>query len=343
MAQSTTTTMPETMKAWLYSSATGGLEKNLELNPTARAPSTLRPNEVLIQVISASINPADYKVPEGSLLVAKALITTPASPGIEFAGRVVVTGPAVKDFQPDQLVYGSLGTPCQFGSLAEYVVCKESNLVRMQDGVDPDHVATVGIAGQTAYQSIKPYVSAGDKVFINGGSGGCGIYAIQIAKALGCHVTTTCSTRNVDFCKDLGADEVIDYSTEDVMALLKSKGQVYSLVVDHVATPDNLYRESDSFLLPGKAFVQVGASSMLTFAHRLVRPSFLGGGKRKYVIMLTQVKKDDLAQVGDWIQQGKVKVILDSTYEFDDAVKAFEKLRTQRSRGKIVIHVSDKP
>ncbi|KAE8389222.1 hypothetical protein ETB97_010753 [Aspergillus alliaceus] len=335
-------TMPSTMKAWLYSSASGGLEKNLKLETAARTPGTLQQNEVLIQVISASINPADYKVPEMGLL-SKAIVTTPASPGIDFAGRVVITGPAVKEFKPDQLVYGSLGKPAQFGPLAEYLVCKESNIVSLPEGVDPDHAATVGVAGQTAYQAIAPYVSAGDKVFINGGSGGCGIFAIQVAKALGCYVTTTCSTRNVEFCKDLGADEVIDYTSEDILTVLKSKGQVYSHVVDHVGTPDNLYNECHSFLLPGKAFIQVGAGSMLTFATRLVRPSFLGGGQRRYIPIITQVSKGDLTQMGEWIQQGKVRVVLDSTYEFDDAVKAFEKLRTGRSRGKIVIHVSEKP
>ncbi|KAB8076431.1 hypothetical protein BDV29DRAFT_88300 [Aspergillus leporis] len=335
-------TMPSTMKAWLYTSATGGLEKNLKLDPAARTPGTLQEDEVLIQVISASINPADYKVPELGLL-SKAIITTPASPGIDFSGRVVVAGPSVTEFKPDQLVYGTLGKPAQFGPLGEYLACKEGNLVPLPEGVDPDHAATLGVAGQTAYQAIAPYVSAGDNVFINGGSGGCGIFAIQIAKALGCQVTTTCSTRNVEFCKDLGADEVIDYSTEDVLAILKGKGHVYSHIVDHVGTPDNLYNECHEFLLPGKTFVQVGAASMLTFAARLIRPSFLGGGKRKYVPIITRVSKDDLRTLGEWIQQGKVRVVLDSTFEFDDTVKAFEKLRTGRSRGKIVIHVSEKP
>ncbi|KAE8354652.1 hypothetical protein BDV28DRAFT_76989 [Aspergillus coremiiformis] len=339
MADSTNA-MPSTMKAWLYSSATGGLEKNLELEPAARTPGSLRQNEILIQVISASINPADYKVPELGLL-SKAIVTTPASPGIDFSGRVVITGPSVKDFKPDQLVYGTLGKPAQFGPLAEYLVCTESNIVPLPEGVDPDHAATVGVAGQTAYQAIAPYVSAGDKVFINGGSGGCGIFAIQIAKVLGCHVTTTCSTRNVEFCKDLGADEVIDYSAEDVLAVLKSQGQVYSHIVDHIGTPENLYNECHSFLLPGKSFVQVGAASMLTFATRFVRPSFLGGGQRKYIPIITRVRKEDLTQIGQWIQQGKIRVILDSTYEFGNAVQAFEKLRTGRSRGKIVIHVSE--
>ncbi|EAW06613.1 NAD(P)-dependent alcohol dehydrogenase [Aspergillus clavatus NRRL 1] len=337
-----TESLPSTMKAWLYSNASGGLEKHLTFNPEARTPGTLRQNHVLIQVISASINPADYKVPELGL-ASKVVITTPATPGMDFCGRVVIIGPDVSDFHPDQLVYGSIGIPSQFGSLGEYLVCAASTIAALPEGVDPDHAATVGVAGQTAYQSLAPYVSAGEKVLINGGSGGVGIFAIQIAKLLGCHVTTTCSTRNVQFCKDLGADEVIDYTQTDVLSTLKSQGHVYSHVVDHIGLPEGLYRECDAFLLPGKVFVQVGAASMLTFARRLVRPSFLGGGKRKYVILLFKNNKADIVRIGEWIQQGKVRVVVDSTYELQDAVKAFEKLRSGRARGKIIIHVGQKP
>lgn len=336
--------LPSTMKAWLYSSTAGGLEKNLTLNPAARTPAaSLRPNQVLVQVISASINPADYKVPEMGP-VSKALITTPASPGMDFAGRVVTTGPQVSGFEAGQLVYGTIGMPGQFGTLGEYIVVGTGNVVALPEGVDPDHAATVGVAAQTAYQSLVSYVTAGDKVFVNGGSGGCGIFAIQMAKVLGCHVTTTCSTRNVQLCKDLGADEVIDYTGEDdVIDILKNEGLVYDHVVDHVGIPSNLYSESNSFLKPGKAFVQVGATSMLTFASRLVRPGFLGGGKRKYVILMLKNNRDDLAQIGEWMHQDKVRAEIDSTYEFEDVVKAFEKLRTERSRGKIIIHVTEKP
>lgn len=334
---------PATMQAWLYTSTAGGLEKNLRLDPAARTPAaSLRPDQVLVQVISASINPADYKVP-AIPIVSRALITTPASPGMDFAGRVAATGAQVNDFEPGQLVYGTIGVPTQFGSLGEYVAVGTGNIVTLPEGLDPDQGATVGVAAQTAYQSLVPYVSKGDKVFINAGSGGCGIFAIQMAKVLGCHVTTTCSSRNVQFCKDLGADEVIDYTTQDVLETLKGHGQVYNHVIDHIGSPGNLYSESDSFLCPGKAFVQVGAEGFLTFATRLAWPSFLGGGKRKYVILMMKNNKEDLYQIGEWMQQGKVRAEIDSTYEFSDVIKAFEKLRTGRSRGKIIIHVFEKP
>ncbi|KAI9039988.1 NAD(P)-dependent alcohol dehydrogenase [Aspergillus affinis] len=333
--------IPSTMKAWMYHSAGVDFEKKLTLETAARAPPSLRPDQLLVQVLSASINPADFKVPEMGL-VSKVIVSTPASPGMDFCGRVVVTGPAVTKVSPGQLVYGTTAKPVPFGSLAEYMAVGEHNIAALPDGVDPDHAATLGVAGLTAYQAVVPYVTNGDKVFINGGSGGCGIFAIQFAKLLGCHVTTTCSGRNADFCRELGADEVIDYTTEDVLAVLKAKGQVFAHVVDHIGTPEALYRECDAFLLPGKAFVQVGASSMLIFVNRVAWPGFLGGGKRKYDILLCRMRPDELAQIGEWVQQGKVKVVVDSTFEFADTVQAFEKLRLGRTRGKIVVHVSEK-
>lgn len=348
---------PSIMKAWLYSTAAGGLEKNLTLDSTARGPPALRPDQVLIKVISASINPADYKVPEMGTIVTKILTNTPATPGMDFCGRIAAVGAdnssstattaksATTQFDPGQLVYGSLGKPSEFGSLGEYLVCGTGEIAALlpEEGVNPDHASTVGVAGQTAYQSVAPYLtgSPDERVFINAGSGGCGMFAIQVAKALGCRVTTTCSTRNVQFCKDLGADEVIDYTSADVVEVLKSHGQVYSHAVDHVDTPSNLYRECHHFLLPGKTFVQVGATSIVTFADRLLRPGVLGGGKRRYSIFFFKNNQDDLVQIGKWMQEGKIKVAIDSVFEFGDVVKAFEKLRSGRSRGKIVIHVSE--
>lgn len=330
------------MKAWLYSSTWGGLEKNLNLDHCARVPPPLRKDQVLTQVISACINPADYKVPE-MVLVGKLITSMPASPGMDFCGRVMAVGDAVSEFHPGQFVYGCLDMPSQFGSLGEYVVSRKDQIAPVPAGVDLDQIAAVGIAGQTAYQSLVPYVSAGDKVFINAGSGGCGMFAIQMAKALGCHVTTTCSKRNVQFCKDLGADEVIDYTSEDVVKALKSHGQVYSHAIDHIGLPRNLYSESHRYLLPGKTFVQVGADWIGTFAGRLLRPRLLGGGKRNYSIFFYKNTHEHLVQLGEWVQQGKIKVTLDSVFEFEDAIKAIERQRSGRSRGKIVVHVSKKP
>ncbi|KAJ5825881.1 hypothetical protein N7474_003019 [Penicillium riverlandense] len=334
-------TQPSTMKAWLYSSTAGGLEQNLSLDKAARAPRTLRSDEVLIEVTSAALNPADYKVPEMGL-PARLVIGMPASPGLDFCGRVAATGPDVTDFKPGDMVFGSHNQPVKFGALGEYTVSRASVLAHLPEGVNPDHAAALGIAGQSAYQALNGYkhVHSGAKVFINGGSGGCGVFAIQIAKQMGCHVTTTCSTRNVEFCRGLGADEVIDYTAvEDLPAELRTRGVIFDHILDHIGTPASLYRESDHFLREGGAFVQVGASAFTTFAERLVRPAFLGGGKRKYVIFFYKNTQEHARILGDWVAEGKIKVELDSVHEFEDAVQAFQKLRSGRARGKIIVHV----
>jgi len=209
--------------------------------------------------------------------------------------------------------------------------------------VSPEDGAAIGIVGLTEIQSLKPNVQFGDKVFINGGSGGTGAYGIQIAKALGCHVTTSCSTPKIDFCKSLGADEVIDYTSTDVAKALAAGGPQFKLVVDNVGTPLDLYTKSDAFITPGGKFVQIGAglslSGTMAIAGNMLKPAFLGGGKAKYQLLMAQKSKSDLQVLAGWMKEGKVKGVLDTVFEWEDAPKAFEKLKSGRAKGKIVIKV----
>ncbi|PWY83782.1 zinc alcohol dehydrogenase [Aspergillus sclerotioniger CBS 115572] len=334
---------PTTMKAWLYSHTTPTLEQNLTLTPTATPPPPPKPTQLLIRVLTCALNPADYKVPSMPI-ISRLLIRKPASPCLDFAGEIITPGSSVTEFTAGQIVYGTLPLPTQFGPFGEYILAETEHVQLVPEGVGIDHAATVGVAGQTAWQAISPYVTPdkGDKVLIVGASGGCGIYAVQIAKALGCEVTAVCSTKKVEFVKGLGADEVIDYAKEDVVEVLKGKGKVFKLVVDHVGEPTGLYAESEGFLVPGGVFTQVGAHWMPTFMVRMLRPRFLGGGKAKYVPIFWKSNRRDLTKVGELIAEGKVKVVLDSVFEFEEAPKAFEKLREGRARGKIVVHVGER-
>ncbi|OQD76611.1 hypothetical protein PENDEC_c004G02322 [Penicillium decumbens] len=332
---------PEVMRAWLYSSTSGDLEKNLHLDASARAPPAPQGNEVLVRVLSAALNPVDYKFPEIGL-PARMVIGMPASPGLDFCGHVVATGPLAQHFKEGQLVYGCPTRLGQFGSLGEYLNISADNIAVVPDGVAVDHAAAVPVAGLTAYQSLEGHVKAGENVFINGGSGGCGVFAIQIAKQRGCRVTTTCSTRNMELCLRLGADEVIDYTAEaDIVAKLRQRKVVFDCIVDHIGLPSTLYYQCHHFLKENGVFVQVGASSLTTFIGRIGWPSFLGGGQRKYKIVMVKNNQRQLVQLGEWLQDGTIQIQLDSVYEFHDAKKAFEKLRSGRARGKIVVHVSD--
>ncbi|KAL3708614.1 zinc ion binding protein [Talaromyces marneffei ATCC 18224] len=281
-----TSQIPSIMTAWLWSSTAGGLQTNLYKSDTAYRPGqTLRPHQCLIKISSTSLNPADYKVPEDApSLLWKCVVSSPASPGMDFSGVVVATGAKVTNVRIGQRVFGCLPLPRQYGTLAEYSVADAGLVVPVPEGVDLDDAATVGIAGQTALQVIKGQVQSGDHIFINGGSGGVGTYAIQIAKAYGCHVTATCSTRNVELLKSLGADEVLDYTTVDVVDYLRKQGPLFSLALDMIGKPDDMY--------------------------------------------------EDMKEIADLMQDGKVKPVIDTVFEFDDAVKAFERLRTNRARGK---------
>ncbi|KAI0170018.1 reticulon-4-interacting protein 1, mitochondrial precursor [Hypoxylon sp. FL1284] len=332
----------ESMRAWLYDSANGALEKNMRLVDDAPLPfhQTLPKDAVLVRVQYSSLNPVDYKLPEMGLL-GRALVSIPASPGLDFSGVVTQTGEAVTAYSVGQQVYGRLN-PTRHGTLGEYVCASTDGCAALPEGVSLKDASCIGTAGQTAYQCIVPNVKKGDRVFINGGSGGTGTFGIQIAKAAGCYVTTSCSGRNAEFCQSLGADEVIDYTKEDVTDILKKKGQVYQLVVDNVGSePPNLYETSDHFLLPEGKYVQIGGKMSLAdirvMVSRMLWPSFLGGGKRKWEFLVTKNDHGHLEQIGEWMKDGKVKAPIEDEFRYDDVPKAFEKLKTGRTKGKIVV------
>lgn len=330
---------PENMKAWLYSSTTGGLQKNLHINPLARAPPAPQGRELMVEVISAALNPADLKLPELGFPM-RMFIGMPATPGMDFCGRVVATGPLAQHWKQGQLVFGCSARPVKFGSLAEYLLTTTENIALVPAGVKEDHAAALGVAGQTAYQSLQPHVKSGDRVLINGGSGGCGVFAIQIAKQMGCKVTATCSTKNMELCLRVGADEVIDYTAEeDLVGTLVQRGVAFDCIVDHVGLPSALYYQCHHFLKEDGAFVQVGAVAFTTIALRALWPTFLGGGRRKYVIVGFKPDRKQLEQLGEWLEDGTIQVQLDSVHEFNDAVQAFDRLRSGHARGKIVVHV----
>jgi alkaline phosphatase D len=162
-------------------------------------------------------------------------------------------------------------------------------------------------------------------------------------RCLSTEVTTTCSTGNVKLCESLGADEVIDYKNADIVKTLAGKGPIFQLAVDNVGSPADLYKQSASYLVANGKFVQVGASPSLggfaQITSNLLVPGFLGGGKRPYQMLMTKAVPDDLKQLGVLMKEGRVKAVLDEVFDWEDAPKAFEKLKTGRSKGKLVIRI----
>jgi NADPH:quinone reductase-like Zn-dependent oxidoreductase len=330
------------MRVWQYSTTRGGLEKNLKLNVSAPIP-TPAPDQHLVKVIAASLNPIDYK-PAENPLIHRLAIPKNATPANDFAGYVVQAAQG-SNLKAGQLVYGVTGTsPLAGGALSEYAIAKKDHIVAIPEGVDPTEAATLPVGALTAYQTIVPHVKAGDKVFVNGGSGGVGVMSIQIAKAKGCHVTATCSTANTDLCKSLGADSIIDYKKGDIIQQLKASGQKFDHVVDNVGNNRKLYWKCHEFTKPDALFVQVASDlSLATFWDSFLRktwPRFLGGGKRQTTGFFASANTNDMRQIGLWIQQRKIKTVIDSRFPFEKAPEAIAKLKTGRAKGKIVVDVS---
>lgn len=345
--------IPATMKAWQFSHTAGGIEKNLKLNNAAPLPpnaNSLAADQVLVQVLSASLNPVDYKFAQIPVL-GNLIIKKPASPALDFAGRVVASGPnsnkvSTEDLNPGQLVFGKLSGPSQYGTLAEYTIAPRSGCVPVPQGMSFDDAACIGTAALTAYQCIVPNTKSGDRVFINGGSGGVGSFGIQLAKVKGCHVTTSCSSVNVELCKSLGADQVIDYRSKNVVAELK-KMQKFDLVVDNVGTPSELYWQAHDFTNAGTKYVQVGGGLSLgeiyNLLSRMMWPGFLGGGKRPFEFLGLENNYEQSKEIAGWMAQGKVKALIDEVYGMEDKgpVRAFERLKTGRAKGKIIVRVAE--
>lgn len=337
--------MAKTMKTWHYSAIHGNLEDSLTLKDDAPIPaiSSLSKDEILVEVISASINPADYKVPV-TPLVGRLIVSRPATPGMDFCGRVAGKHPSNISFEEGQLIFGGYAMINQRGTLSQYCVIPMANVALLPEGVDPDHAAAVGTAATTAYQSLMPStLRAGAKVFINGGSGGTGTWGIQFAKALGAEVVTTCSTANIELCKQLGADEVIDYKKTDIVANLKARGKVFDLVVDNVGSTTELCDHSNQYLKSGGTFVLVGVGASMSLSGifstlvKQLRPAIMGG-KGFYFV---QQKNDRrfFEQIGQWMGEGKARAVIDSTFSFDEVQEAYKTLRKGRAKGKIVVHV----
>ncbi|KAL1601713.1 hypothetical protein SLS60_006628 [Paraconiothyrium brasiliense] len=340
-----------TMRAWQYTTCNNPFESNLALNsvPKLQAPSKCSSDKtpcILVRVYAASINPADYKAP-ATPIIGYFLNSKPATPGLDYAGIIesIPTG-CVTMLNPGDKVLGRLEWPYQHGSLAEYILGQPNGLVKLPDGLSFAQGAAIGTAALSALQPLElAGIKPNDSVFINGGSGGVGSFTLQIAKLLGAaHVAVTCGPANVDRMKALGADEVINYRESDVLDVLKTSakdtGRYYDVVIENVGAIDTLYENCHHFVKPAGHFVQVAGTNALFTFKRIITPGFLGGGKRQYHPYLAYNVPDQLEKIAQWAGEGKLKIEIDEEFALEDVKEAFEKLRSDRARGKIIVRVS---
>lgn len=327
------------MRAWQYTTlVNGSLPQSLKLIQSAPLP-TPKPNQHLVKINYVSLNPLDCKLAENPFM-RRLLVPNPATPGIDFAGTIIqpATGSSLK---PGDRVFGCGGPKPPGRCLAEYAVVGTEATIPVPRGLSLEHASAIGIAGFTAWQSIVPYNPK--RVFLNGGSGGTGVFGIQIAKALGAEVVVSCSSRNVDLCKSLGADEVVDYTKGSVADALAKQPRKFDHVVDNVLADLDLFWKAHTYTEPKSKYVVVAASPSLKFIWQWAQmkwPTWLGGGHRQSRVLLAKADAAQLTQIADWLAEGKIRAVVDEKFSFENAPEAFEKLKTKRARGKIVVEVS---
>jgi NADPH:quinone reductase-like Zn-dependent oxidoreductase len=300
-------------------------------------------NQVLIKVRAASLNALDVYMIRDAWL--NRLIFGLRKPrdtrlGRDVAGVVEAVGKNVTQFKPGDEVFGI----CR-GSLADYTVTPERALVIKPPNVSFEQAASVPLAGLTALQGLREgKIQPAQKVLINGATGGVGTFAVQIAKSLGTEVTAVCSTRNVDLVRSIGADHVIDYTKDDYT----KSNQRYDVIFDNVA--NHSFSERRRVLTPKGICVLAGMGGagvkQSEAMGRIAGNLFIARGlsaftDQKFAQYITKMSKPDLIMLGDLIEAGKLRPVIERTYKLSDAADALRYLNEGHARGKLVITVGE--
>ena len=293
-------------------------------------------DEVLVKVVAASVNPLDWHFMRGTPYFLRLMsgLSAPneTSLGVDFAGTVEAVGSNVKRFKPGDEVFGGGN-----GAFAEYITVGEDGALAMKPAnVSFRQAASVPIAALTALQALRDTgkLEPGQKVLINGASGGVGTFAVQIAKSFGAEVTGVCSTRNVEMVRSIGADHVFDYTKEDYT----ESGQRYDLIIDMVG--NHSLSANRRALKPEGIFVIVGGGKgnwlgpMMNPIKALLMSPFVD---QEFVMILARLHQDDLAVLGDLMQAGKVTPVIDRRYSLSEVPAAIRYSEEGHARGKIVI------
>jgi NADPH:quinone reductase-like Zn-dependent oxidoreductase len=293
-------------------------------------------NEVLVKVHAASANPADWHLMRAEPFLARLenglLKPKNTRLGADVAGRVEAIGRNVTQFQVSDDVFGDISLK-YLGGFAEYVSASEELLALKPDNISFEAAAAVPLAAFTALQGLrdKGQIQPGQKVLINGASGGVGTFAVQIAKSYGTEVTGVCSTRNLDMVHSIGADHIIDYTRED----FTRNGQRYDLIFDAVG--NRSVADLKRALSPNGICSVAGFTSL----SRLFQIMLLGG--RQIGMMETaKANKKDLMILKELLEAGKIVPVIDRTYSLSETAEAIRYLETGHARGKVIITVDQK-
>jgi NADPH:quinone reductase-like Zn-dependent oxidoreductase len=325
----------------------GGPEGSRLMDVAAPAPG---PCDIVVDVRAAGLNPVDFKFRQGKLRV----ILRPRLPfvlGNELAGEVVATGRDVKRFRVGDRVFARVAKD-RAGAFAEQACVDEDHAALMPRNLDFTAAAAVPLAGLTALQALRDElgVNPGQKVFISGGAGGVGTFAIQIAKWLGAHVTTTASKRGEALVRSLGCDEVIDYTVQDIS---RAEGR-YDAGFDLIG--GKTLEQMFDIMQPGTKIVSVaalpepqtatrdlGGRRALSAIFWLISYGIRSRARRtgvSYRYLFMHPSGSELAQLAELIEQGKLKVIVDKAYPFAEISDALAYVESGRAKGKVVVTMS---
>jgi NADPH:quinone reductase-like Zn-dependent oxidoreductase len=288
-------------------------------------------NELLVRVRASSVNPVDWKIRQGHLQLLTGF-NFPKIVGSDISGVVVEVGREVTKFQPGDEVYTFLN-PITGGACAEYCTIPESAAAIKPRNITHAEAAAVPIAGLTALQALRDLgeIQSGNKVLINGASGGVGIFAVQVAKAMNAEVTGVCSAKNREFVMSLGADVVLDYAGVD----FTQQTQKYDIILDAVGT--KTFAECENVLQPEGVYI----STLPSFDNLapMLTSWFLSGKKAKFI--LANANPSDLGILRELIESDKVEPIVDRTYSLAEVAAAHAYSETGRAVGKIAIALEE--
>jgi NADPH:quinone reductase-like Zn-dependent oxidoreductase len=300
---------------------------------------TPKDDQVLVKVHAVSVNAADLhllradpfliRLSSGFLKPKHTIL------GSDIAGRVEAVGSNVKQFKPGDDVFGDI-SGCGWGGFAEYVCVSETALALKPTNLTFEQAAAVPMAAVTALQGIRyaGQILPGQKVLINGASGGVGTFAVQLAKSFGAEVTAVCSTKKVDMARSIGADHVIDYTKED----FAKNGQQYDLIL--AANGDRSISDYRRALSPKGIYVQTGGS-MAQMSQAMIQGPWISmtGSKKMGNMGVAKPNQKDLVFMKELLEAGKVVPVIDRCYPLSEVADALRYLEEGHARGKVVITV----
>jgi NADPH:quinone reductase-like Zn-dependent oxidoreductase len=307
-----------------------------------------KPDEILVEVHAAGLNPIDYMIPKGTFKPILRL-QLPATLGSDLAGVVVEVGSRVTRFKPGDAVFASIFDLGE-GALAEFALVPENAAALKPANLDFVQAASIPMVGLTSWQALtdRAHLKPGQKLFIPAGSGGIGTFAIQFAKYLGAKVGTTTSTGNVDLVRNLGADEVIDYKKQQFEGVLRDYDAVLGTVRgDAIEKSLGILKPMSTIVSligpPDAAFARArGMNFFMRFVFALLSRKIIRHARKRgigYSFLFVRPDGSQLAEIGGLLKSERIRPVIDKVFPFRQAKEALAYLEKGRAKGKVVVQM----